>query len=202
MKFAEAVFRNARLNVKSKSLLIALALTITIFAISAWHGYNLPKQKIIDVIDSLNKTIPKKPSAAEIWMANSLTLVMFPMDILFLKTTPIHVNGMILGVVYRVLEYMNSTAIFWSGTLPHGVIELPALFLGWAAWTKFIFYIPLLPLINICMKMRGRSFNVKSAFINEVKQLLSTLYICICLLALAALIEKYVTPLIMSLFSP
>lgn len=95
------------------------------------------------------------------------------------------VNGALLGVVMGFGLTHASLVIIAAGILPHGVIEIPALiigagaglYLGWGVFNKRIWP------------------GYKRAGINAAK----ILVFCMALLAVAAVIEVNITPLVMNL---
>lgn len=96
------------------------------------------------------------------------------------------INGALLGVVLGFGVARAGLLIIAAGVLPHGIIEIPALiigagaglYLGWGVFDK---------------KRRWPGY--KQAGINAFKVLL----LCAGLLAVAAVIEVNITPLVMNL---
>ena len=110
----------------------------------------------------------------------------------FLPLLILIVNGFLVGIVYSITVATYSSGFFFAGILPHGVIELPAIFfatalglwLGWSA-LRYVF-----------LKNESR-FTVR----NKLKRVLYTyLFVVVPLLFVAALIEAFVTPGVLSLF--
>lgn len=97
-------------------------------------------------------------------------------------------NGWILGVVSVITVQEKSLGFLLAGVLPHGVIELPALFLGEAVALNF----------GAAVMLRvwgGQGGGLGAIF----RQNLRSLRLPIVLLLLAAVIEAYVTPLVLRL---
>lgn len=99
-------------------------------------------------------------------------------------------NGLILGVVFN---YSAANLGVWTtlaGILPHGVLEIPAILMasglalnvGWEVW----------------MKVLGRDGKPKATIKEGLK---TCLRVILPLLVVAALIEVYVTPLIVMLIA-
>ena len=110
---------------------------------------------------------------------------------LFLPALSLGVNSVILGVL--VAYYSNnsfSLLVLLAGILPHGIFELPALFLSLGA--------------GLCLCKNINAYirkNEKGVMKPLLLNILRTVCILVLpLLAVAAVMETYVTPLVMSLF--
>lgn len=110
---------------------------------------------------------------------------------LFLPALSLGVNSVILGVL--VAYYSNnsfSLLVLLAGILPHGIFELPALFLSLGA--------------GLCLCKNINAYirkNEKGVMKPLLLNILRTVCILVLpLLAAAAVMETYVTPLVMSLF--
>ena len=110
---------------------------------------------------------------------------------LFLPALSLGVNSVILGVL--AAYYSNnsfSLLVLLAGILPHGIFELPALFLSLGA--------------GLCLCKNINAYirkNEKGVMKPLLLNILRTVCILVLpLLAVAAVMETYVTPLVMSLF--
>lgn len=110
---------------------------------------------------------------------------------LFLPALSLGVNSVILGVL--AAYYSNnsfSLLVLLAGILPHGICELPALFLSLGA--------------GLCLCKNINAYirkNEKGVMKPLLLNILRTVCILVLpLLAVAAVMETYVTPLVMSLF--
>lgn len=110
---------------------------------------------------------------------------------LFLPALSLGVNSVILGVL--AAYYSNnsfSLLVLLAGILPHGIFELPALFLSLGA--------------GLCLCKNINAYirkNEKGVMKPLLLNILRTVCILVLpLLAAAAVMETYVTPLVMSLF--
>jgi len=97
------------------------------------------------------------------------------------------VNGWLLAFVSASVVQEESLGYVLAGLLPHGVFELPALILGQAAALSFGAMV-----ILALFKKESRSL-----LLPNVKQNLKYLLIALALLVPAAIIETYITPLLL-----
>lgn len=110
-----------------------------------------------------------------------------------LSALPLGINAMALGVLgawYLAEGY--SMAAFLAALLPHGILELPALFLAFGMG------------LYVCSQLTQQLFRKDESALRlwDCLALMCRLLLLVLLplLAAAALIEAYVTPLIMSFF--
>ncbi|MAF85324.1 MAG: hypothetical protein CL875_02410 [Dehalococcoidales bacterium] len=96
-------------------------------------------------------------------------------------------NGWVLTMVSTMIIQEESLGFVLAGLLPHGIIELPAFILGEAAALSFGFMV-----ILIMFKKRE-----KSQLLPSLKQNSKYLAIAFALLVPAAIIETFVTPLLL-----
>jgi stage II sporulation protein M len=107
-------------------------------------------------------------------------LVIVPVATLFL-------NGWILGLVSAMVTQQQSLGFVLAGILPHGVIELPALFIGEAASLSF----GITAVIALFKKEK------RGLFLPSLRQNLIYLGLALALMLPAAAIETYLTPLLL-----
>ena len=100
-------------------------------------------------------------------------------------------NGSLLGVVSTIImqEQTNPLAFLVLGILPHGIFELPAVFISAALALKLGFHI----VFPLPQKKRGESF--KYIWRNEIFTILPLIFL---LLLVGAFIEVLITPYILS----
>ncbi len=96
-------------------------------------------------------------------------------------------NGWVLTMVSTMIIQEKSLGFVLAGLLPHGIIELPALILGEAAALSFGFMV-----ILVLFKKRQ-----KNQLLPSLKQNSKYLAIAFALLVPAAIIETFVTPLLL-----
>ena len=96
------------------------------------------------------------------------------------------INGGLLGQVSAIVVQEKSLIYLLAGILPHGIIELPALFIGEAAAFSF----------GTAVILAVFSREKRNLLLPNLKQNTKYLAIAIILLFPAALIETYVTPLL------
>jgi stage II sporulation protein M len=95
-------------------------------------------------------------------------------------------NGWLLGLVSAMVMEEESLAFVLAGLLPHGVIELPALFIGEAAALSF----GIVAVIALFKKEK------RGLFLPSLRQNLRYLGLALALMLPAAAIETYLTPLL------
>jgi stage II sporulation protein M len=96
------------------------------------------------------------------------------------------VNGWLLALVSSVVVEEKSLGFVLAGLLPHGIIELPALFIGEAAALSF----GVAAMVALFKKER------RELLLPSLRQNLKYLWIALALLLPAAIIETYITPLL------
>ena len=97
------------------------------------------------------------------------------------------INGGVLGLISTSVVQQESIGYLLAGLLPHGVIELPAFFMGEAVALSFGATITL-----AIFKKEKRELVLPS-----LKRNLRYLVVALILLLPAAIIETYVTPLLL-----
>jgi stage II sporulation protein M len=97
------------------------------------------------------------------------------------------VNGWLIGFVSSVAVSQKSLGFLLTGLLPHGIFEIPALILGEAAALSF----GAMTIISLFKKEK------RQQLLPVLKQNSKYLIIALALLVPAAIIETYVTPLLL-----
>jgi len=98
------------------------------------------------------------------------------------------VNGWLVALVSTIVVEEESLGFVLAGLLPHGIIELPALFIGEAAALSF----GAMAVIALFKKEK------RNLLLPSLKQNLKYLSIALALFLPAAIIETYVTPLLVT----
>ena len=96
-------------------------------------------------------------------------------------------NGWIVGWVSTTVLQEESLGFLLSGLLPHGIFEIPALIMGEAAALSF----------GAMTVMALVSKRKRTRLLPNLKQNLRYLVLAIVLLVPAAIIETYITPLLL-----
>ena len=121
-------------------------------------------------------------------VALSLSFILSPI----LCLTPIlalTVNGWLLSFVAASVAQEESLGYVLGGLLPHGVLEIPALIMAQAAALSF----GTTAILALVKKER------RKLLLPNLKQNLRYLWIALALLLPAAIIEIYVTPLVLNM---
>lgn len=98
------------------------------------------------------------------------------------------INGWLLGLVSTMVIERQSLGYLLAGLLPHGIFELPAFFMGEAVALSFGAAV----ILSLFKKDKGNIIR------SNLRQNLRYFLVAIILLLPAAIIEVYVTPLLLS----
>ena len=120
----------------------------------------------------------------------SVLLLSFALSPIFclLPMLALTVNGWLLALVSVMVSQEASVGFVLAGLLPHGIIELTALILGEAAAFSF----GVAAILALFNKER------RNLLLPNLKQNLRYLVLAIALLLPAAIIETYITPLLLT----
>lgn len=124
--------------------------------------------------------------------ATTMSILLGFMPFLFLPVWVILINAGSLSVVFAMVKMTGVVSVgkmIVFGILPHGIFELTALFLG----ISLGFYICKTLCIIVCKSNSG--IRLKEELINVLR---TYLLIIVPLLIIAALIESYLTPLLIN----
>ncbi len=129
-------------------------------------------------------------TAIFIFLKNASVLVLsfiFSPILCLLPILAMAFNGMLLSFVSAIVVQEKSLGFLLYGVLPHGIIEIPALIMGEAAALSF----------GAAAIMAVFSRQKREQLPANLKQNLKYLVIALILLVPAAIIETYVTPLLL-----
>ncbi len=141
-------------------------------------------------LSGLLTSLPLVLVAVVIFMKNvSVLLLSFVLSPIFclLPVLTLTVNGWLLAFVSVIVGQEESFGFVLAALLPHGIFELPALILGEAA------ALSLGTVAMLALFKKGR----RNLLLPSLKQNLRYLMIALTLLLPAAIIETYVTPLLL-----
>ena len=105
-----------------------------------------------------------------------------------LPVITLSLNGWLLAFLSNVVIEQKSLGFLLAGVLPHGIIELPALIIGEAAALSFG------AMAIVALFQKDRSTLILSSLRQNSKYVL----LAVALLLPAAIIETYVTPLLVT----
>ncbi|OWZ84955.1 stage II sporulation protein M [Natranaerobius trueperi] len=158
--------------------------------INAFHGYFGEIEQMGDKIFGTN---PFYGTAVLFWNNFTAVLVMIFMGIILALPTffALLVNGGALGVLASILTLQgeNPLVFYGLGILPHGIFEVPAILIAGGLGLKIGYQI-LFPPEGI-----NRGSNLK----NNIKAGIKILPGIIIMLAVAAVIEIFITPFMLGL---
>ena len=97
-------------------------------------------------------------------------------------------NGWLIAFVSAIIVQEKSLGFVLAGLLPHGIFELPALIIGQAAALSF----GAMAVLALIKKDK------RNRLLPTLKQSLKFLVLALGLLLIAAIIETYVTPLLLT----
>lgn len=166
-------------------------------------GYNLFNLSLSEQQEALEKLAEKIFSgsplqgAAILFLHNFITISWLMLTGVILGIPPLlglYMNGSLLASVLFSLSEAgaDSLIIVLLGILPHGIFELPALFMGTALGLKLGFHL----IFPLPQKSRWESLKHIAA------EMLRLLPLLIKMLAVAALIEIFITPRLLGIPLP
>lgn len=176
-----------------------LLVTVFLFVAGLLSGFIMPPDASIGIISeqvtALEKfaeilaPLPKPAIAIFIFLKNVsavlLSIILSPILCLLPIFTLIS-NGWVIGLISKTVIAEKSAVYLLAGLLPHGIFEIPALIIGEAIALSFGSAV-----LKAIFKRR------KSGILNNIKQNLKYLVMSVFLFFPAAVIETYVTPLLL-----
>jgi stage II sporulation protein M len=178
------------------SFLLRFVIVIFLFCLGLVLGLLFPDTMVFspfaqtDVFENLSEFISLLPQWAVflvILLKNiSAVLFGFLLSPLFLvvPVLTLILNGWIIGAVAQQVIAEHSIRYLLTGLLPHGIIEIPALFIGETAALGFGFIIMQAVISNAH----------RERLVSDLKPNLKYLVVALILLVPAAVIETLVTP--------
>ena len=175
-------------------------IAIFLFGISFAFGLAMPGDATsflaeeIAALQELSGILAQLPLALMaifIFAKNALTIVLsFALSpiLCLLPILTLTVNGLVLALVSVIVSQQKSVGFVLAGLLPHGIFELPALIIGEAAALSFG------TMVILALFKRER----RKLLLPGLKQNLKYLLIALALLVPAAIIETYITPLLLT----
>jgi stage II sporulation protein M len=174
-------------------------LAISLFGIGIALGLSTPAGIIDFLAEDLNAleeqlasvlALPKFLIAIFIFVKNAFAIAVSFVLSPILCLAPIlalTVNGWLIAFVSSAVVSEKSLGFLLAGLLPHGVFELPALILGEAAALSF----GTMAIVALFNRERRR------LLLPNLKHNLKYLVVALALLVPAAIIETYITPLLL-----
>jgi len=150
-----------------------------------------PISEEITALEKLSELVApfKVSTVIFIFMKNTLALLLsFALSpiLCLMPVLTLSVNGWILALVSSAIVQEKSLGFLLAGVLPHGIIELPALFIGEAAALSF----------GVAVMVALFKKEKRSLLSSSLRQNSRYLFIALALLLPAAIIETYITPLL------
>lgn len=113
---------------------------------------------------------------------------------IFFPVFAIFINGAIMGITlgaYSLFSEVNPLLVFAAGILPHGIFELTAIFICWAMG------------MGICFALTKKIVRVGNEHFGKylARCLGVYCYFVIPLLIIAAVVESYVTPVLLNMIA-
>jgi len=142
-------------------------------------------------LSELLASLPLALTALFLFIKNaSVLLLSFVLSPIFclVPILALTVNGWVIAFVSTTIIQEESLGYLLAGLLPHGVFELPAFILGEAAALSF----GTMAIVALFSKER------RNLLLPNLKQNLRYLMIALALLLPAAIIETFVTPLLLT----
>jgi len=177
-----------------------LLIAIFLFGVGLIFGFVAPTgitsllaEDIADLgeLGDLLASLPLALTALLIFIKNvSVLLLSFILSPIFclMPILALTVNGWVIAFVSTIVIQEESLGYLLAGVLPHGIFELPAFIIGEAAALSF----GTMVIVALFRKER------RSLLLPNLKQNSKYLMIALALLLPAAIIETYVTPLLLT----
>jgi stage II sporulation protein M len=149
------------------------------------------KQLIQGLSDSLGSTSSSSGFFAVILLNNLITLVACFIFSPFLSIPPLltlFLNGWLLSAFGYIIVPQESLAYYLAGILPHGIFEIPALILGQAAALG-------MGAMTIAAVIEPQK---RGLWLPGLRKNIKYLFFALSLLIPAAIIETYLTPLLLN----
>jgi len=172
------------------TLLFGIGLALGLVTTTDIAGLFAEEVSALDEFADLLTPLPKLAFLAIIFIKNvSVLLISFALSPFFclVPIMALTINGWIVGLVSTTVVQEKSLGYLLAGLLPHGIFEVPALIMGEAVALSFGTAV----LLALFKEERR---NLLSA---NLKQNLRYLAVAIALFLPAAIIETYVTPLLL-----
>ncbi len=175
-----------------------LIIAFIIFAGSIFIGYARPALELgpvtgeadaLQQLAQLIATLPPLLAVLFIFIKNLMSLVLsfiFSPILCLLPLFTLVANGWLIGIVSNSVIQQKSVEYLVAGTLPHGILEIPAFIMGEAVALAFG-----VAIITAALK------HDKKPIITMIKSKIKYLAIAAGLLVPAAFIEILVTPLLL-----
>lgn len=193
-----------RLKMKNKAYSnISIIITILFLLVTIILPYKFVSEEIVnDVMDRFFKDLGhifNEDMSINVFSlffnnlrASFIMMVIGWIPLLFLPLLTLGINGLIIGIALKMtsLTGINPLKMLVLGIVPHGIFEIPALLIS--------FLLGVFICKNISKRIfRGDTFYLRDVFLFTIKEFVIKV---IPLLIIAAIIESYITPLIMFKF--
>lgn len=185
--------------IELKPYILLSTLVFTLSIVGGYVAYGLYPEYAMQSVSGLEEIVQMLEglSALEIMLVIFInnTIAMF-IAILFgiaLGIVPLLVlilNGFIVGTIVRMLLAETGLAFIIAGLVPHGIIEIPLLLLSTSIGMRIGY--------EVLRALAGKTSDIKGEFIKGMKLFF---YWMVPLIFLAALIETFITPVIIYLVS-
>ncbi len=155
-------------------------------------GTNLPSEDIAALQELGNILVPFEFLTVILILAKNVSalLISFALSPIFclMPILALTVNGWLIAFISAIVIQEESLGFVLAGLLPHGILELPAFILGEAAALSF-------GAMAILALFKREKRNL---LLPSLKQNLRYLMMALALLVPAAIIEIYITPLLLT----
>jgi stage II sporulation protein M len=145
----------------------------------------------LEELSGVLASLPLPLVAIIIYIKNASSLVISFIFSPILCLTPalaLTLNGWLIGFISTGVLQERSLSFLLAGLLPHGVFELPALIIGQASALSFG------AMAVLALVKKGK----RDRLLPTLKQSLKYFVLALVLLVIAAIIETYVTPLLLT----
>jgi len=171
-------------------VLFSAGLALGLVTPSDIGGVPAEEMAALEELADLLMTLPKPALLAAIFVKNVTAIMMsfaFSPFLCLMPVIALTLNGWILGVVATTVIEKESVGYLLAGLLPHGILEVPAFIIGEAAAFSFG------TMVMLALFKKDK----RNLLLPNLKRNLRYLVIAFILLLPAAIIETYVTPLLL-----
>lgn len=181
-----------------KYLALATALFLAGMIVGVVKGYSGGVGESNSIIEELEPLFqfyrPYQPlTVAFLFFKNLLTagMAFFLSPLIFVPAAILLLNGYLLGMVGAIVANQVSLVAALAALAPHGIFEMPALVMAAAAGFRFG--------VSVLKKLKSKIARTKFSASNDFEKSFRLFVLSAILLFAAAIMETYVTPMLMGI---
>lgn len=182
-----------------KPYIVLSTLVFTLSIIAGYIAYGLYPEYAMQSVSGLEELVQMLQGLSPleimllIFINNTIamfTAILFGIVLGIVPLMVLVLNGFIIGTIVNMLLTENGLSFIIAGLVPHGIIEIPMLLLSTSIGMRIGY--------EVLSALAGKPSDIKREFIKGMKLFF---YWMIPLIFLAALIETFITPVVIYLVS-